>query len=147
MSYKILREETASLRDYLNKSVEIIPADAEIQVSLSEPTEHETPSVYSAMQKVEPKNSRVKAAYVDRATQGSTSFVFVIEELDRGDDFHGRAAIVCKHGGKLFYAGASFPQRSKSAIPPNLYKMIPVRGSSMPSWVKPYADSRTETAD
>jgi hypothetical protein len=105
-------------------------------------TPHETPIAYAAMEKIEPKNPRVKAAYADKAVQGSTSFVFVIEEMDRGDnEFHGRAAIVCKHMGKLIYAGVSFPQKAKTAIPPNLYRMIPVRGSSMPAWVKPYIDT------
>lgn len=153
MSYKALKTEITKLNLLLEDSnVTIVPTPAEAPTEkepevVPTPTEvpkeeHVTPAVYASMEKIEPRNSKVKAAYADKAAQGSTKFVFVIEELDRGDDeFHGRAAIVCKHAGKLIYAGVSFPQKAKSPIPPNLYKMIPVRGSSMPSWVKPYIDS------
>lgn len=154
MSYKALKNEIRKLNVLLEDSnVTIVPTpvgepeDKNLEIVPPSPEEtkeeeHVTPAVYASMEKIEPRNSKVKAAYADKAVQGSTKFVFVIEELDRGDDeFHGRAAIVCKHAGKLIYAGVSFPQKAKSPIPPNLYKMIPVRGASMPAWVKPYIDS------
>lgn len=141
MNYGKLKEEVKTLQTLLEDSiVTVLPPAEQAEQPTEESKEHT--SAYPAMQKVEPKNGRVKAAYIDKASQNSTVFVFVIEELDRGDsDFHGRAAIVCKHAGKLVYAGVSFPQKSKQPIPSNLYKMIPVRGASMPAWVKPYIDT------
>lgn len=146
MKYKEIKKLIESLKKELALSedapIQVLPPEEPKEVS------YETPAVYATMEKIEPKNLKVKAAYADKAVQGSTSFVFVIEEMDRNDgEFHGRAAIVCKHMGKLVYAGVSFPQKAKSAIPPNLYKMIPVRGASMPSWVKPYIDTSIHQTD
>ena len=157
MNYKTLKKEISSLNILLEDDAVTVLASKEVEkpelpatpdeVQIVPPKEeHQVPAVYSTMEQIEPKNSRVKAAYADKAAQGSTKFIFVVEELDRGDDeFHGRAAIVCKHAGKLVYAAVSYPQRAKSAIPPNLYKMIPVRGATMPAWVKAYVDSSVHT--
>lgn len=152
MKHQTLKQEIKSLKLLLEEdNVVVLPSNVvekpqqatEDEIKVEPPKEeHNAPAAYSAMEQIEPKNARVKAAYADMASQGSTKFIFVIEELDRGDDeFHGRAAIVCKHSGKLIYAAVSYPQRAKSAIPPNLYKMIPVRGATMPAWVKAYVDS------
>lgn len=147
MSYSKLKEEVQTLRTLLEDSAVTVLPPAEATEKSPEAAQEQAPA-YPAMQKVHPKNGRVKAAYIDRASQNATQFVFVIEELERGDDdFHGRAAIVCKHGGKLVYAGVSFPQKAKQAIPSNLYKMIPVRGASMPAWVKPYIDTAIQPED
>lgn len=112
--------------------------------------EHDkVPSVYAEMDKIEPKNPKVKAAYINKARQGATLFVFVIEQLDKADDsdtFYARAALVCRHSGKPVYSAVSFVQRANNPIAPNLFKLIPIRGT-IPTWVRAYVDSSVEAAE
>lgn len=148
MDYQELRKLLRSLNEDLQPSISpavLQQVEPEIVVE-PEPkkdvaSDERDYSVYEDLDKVEPKNSRAKAAFISSAKENGTNFLLVIEDLSADPKvFIGRAAMVCKHNGKVVNAGVSFSQRASVAIPPNLFKMVPVRGSTMPQWVKAYLE-------